>query len=163
MVVRGADDSCSDRGILRDEGSRRGSACLPAGQRCGGGDIHVRYVHRGELLLCPVFAHYKNSNEEHAPNKLGGTSDKDYRGVIDATFAKRRRFWSRSCHLPGDSRPSWCEQFSCDRLRGRKQICSLVPAGLREATGGHETALRAIRRCRPFARSGFLAAAKAHG
>lgn len=42
------------------------------------------YVQKGQLLIYPFVEHYRNANEEYAPNELGGTEDIDYRGDYEA-------------------------------------------------------------------------------
>ncbi|HWO56916.1 MAG TPA: hypothetical protein VNN55_05065 [bacterium] len=42
------------------------------------------YVQKGQLLVYPFVEHYRNANEEYAPNELGGTEDVDYRGDYEA-------------------------------------------------------------------------------
>jgi len=43
------------------------------------------YVQEGQLLLYPFFEYYRDSDFEYAPNELGGTLDKDYRGDYRAS------------------------------------------------------------------------------
>jgi len=38
------------------------------------------YVQKGQLIVYPYFEYYRDSNFEYAPNELGRTEDRDYRG-----------------------------------------------------------------------------------
>jgi hypothetical protein len=61
------------RPILRDRGTG-----IPLSQ-------FGTYIATGELVVYPFFEYYRDADHEYAPNELGGTLDRDYRGEYRAT------------------------------------------------------------------------------
>jgi hypothetical protein len=43
------------------------------------------YIQKGQLIVYPYFEYYRDSNFEYAPNELGFTQDRDYRGDYEAS------------------------------------------------------------------------------
>jgi hypothetical protein len=43
------------------------------------------YIQRGQLIVYPFFEYYRDRDFEYAPNELGFTEDRDYRGNYEAT------------------------------------------------------------------------------
>jgi hypothetical protein len=43
------------------------------------------YIQKGQLLVYPFFEYYRDADYEYAPNELGYTDDRDFRGDYEAS------------------------------------------------------------------------------